>query len=93
MERHLRVLREPVDEELDEGVHVLTCYRARVDRAFPVAVTDVDGLIQEDHVRVAIPAIRVVCGALAVVADAAGTELEEQSSGRAAAWTSVFSSC
>ena len=77
MERHVGVLREPVYEKLHKRINVLASDWAGVDGTIPVAIPDVDRLVQEDDVRVCVPAVRVPRHVLALVGNAAGAKFEE----------------
>lgn len=72
------ILREPVEEEFQECVDIFTCNRAGIDRStvISVRVTNIDRLIEEDDVGMAIPAVGVACGVLSVVGDVAWPEFE-----------------
>ena len=73
MEGHAHVFRLVLQEELDERVDIFGCDRAGVHRqaVIRVGVADVDGLVEEDHVGVHVPAVLVVCDVLAFVYDVA----------------------
>jgi hypothetical protein len=50
MKRLFRVLREPLDEEFHECVDVLASDGAVVDRGIAIAIADIDGLVQKNHI-------------------------------------------
>lgn len=91
VEGRARVPGVALQEELDERVDVLgrdgTRVHCRV--VFRVRVADVDGLVEEIHVGVRVPAVLIEGRVLTFVSDAARAELEEQASGRAASWPSI----
>jgi len=91
MERLLRVLWVAREEQLEERVHVLARDRARVDSGPVIGVgeSDVDGLVEEDDVRVGVPAEWVVRDIGTVLADGARSELEEEAGGRGATRSAV----
>lgn len=60
------VLRESVKEQLEERVNVRGCDRCVADGAVAVGIPDVNGLVEEDDVRVGVPAIRVRGGGCAI---------------------------
>lgn len=86
MERLRGVFREAIEEELHECVNILSSDRARVDGAaiFRVRISDVDGLVKEDHIGVGIPAVWIVRRVGALVGDAAWTKLKQKASRRTA---------
>jgi len=77
MQLLVRVLWEPVDEKLQKRVNVLAGDGAGVDGSIAIAIPDVDGLVQEDHVRVRVPAVLVPRRVLALIPNAAGAKFEE----------------
>jgi hypothetical protein len=86
----LGVLREALEEELEERVDVLASNGGVVHgrAVVRVRVPDINGLVQEDDVGVGVPRMRVERGVLAVVGNAARTQFEEQPSlGRASGAT------
>jgi hypothetical protein len=85
VERLVSIFREPINEELQKRVDVLSSHRAGIDGGIAVAVADIDGLVQKDHIRVRVPTVRVPCRILAFVANSAGTKLEKQARRRATA--------
>jgi hypothetical protein len=90
VEGRLSVLWEALEEELEERVDVLAGNGGVVHgrTVVRVRVPDVDRLVQEDDVGVGVPRMRVERGVLAVVSNAARTQLEEQPSlGRASGAT------
>lgn len=84
-------------KELQKGVDVLCGDWRVVDggRIRRVAEADVGRLVEEDHVGVIRPAVRIDAGvdkwsrSRGVSLDAAWAELEEQTSGRRTAWSTV----
>jgi hypothetical protein len=50
---------------------------AGVDGSIAIAIPDVDGLVQEDHVRVRVPAVLVPRRVLALIPNAAGAKFEK----------------
>ena len=51
--------------------------RAHANGGITVAVANVDGLVQENHVQVRVPTVRVLGSILPLIANVAGTKLEE----------------
>jgi hypothetical protein len=82
VEGRLRVLREALEEELEERVYVLARDGRRVDgrAVVRVRVANIDWLVEEDDVRVCVPRVRVVRRVLALSCDAARAQLEQQAS-------------
>lgn len=91
MERQFGILGEAFEKEFEECVDVLSNDRAVVDCRSVISVgeTNVDGLVEEDDVGLGIPAEFVESYILSAVCDSAGTEFEEQTCGRGAAWSAV----
>jgi hypothetical protein len=91
MERLSGVFREAAEEEFHEGVNILSSNGTSVDGAaiFGVRISDVDGLVKEDHIGMGIPAVGVIRRVSALVGDAAWTKLEQKASRRAASWATV----
>ena len=69
------VLGKARKEELKESVDVFGCGWGVVHcgPVVRVGIADVNGLVKEDDIGVAIPAIRIVGSVLALISDAAGT--------------------
>jgi len=83
----LAVLRELLEEQCQESVYILASSNSVADRGATVGVANVDGLVKEDNRGIVVPG-EVIVDRLDVLADGAGTKLEEQSSeGRAARTT------
>ena len=81
MEVRIGVFGEPREEKLEERIHVFTRLRAPVDyRSVCVLVgePDADGLIDEEDVKVIVPAVWVPCNILSVIRDLARPEFEQQ---------------
>jgi hypothetical protein len=76
----LRILREPVQEHFKESIDVLRCNRrSRHFRAVvAIRVAYVNRLVEEDDIRMGIPAVRIKCGVTALINDVAWSELEEE---------------
>jgi hypothetical protein len=78
MERLVGVLREAREEELEERIHVLrrlVCGRDRRGQAVVcIGEADLDGLVEEDDVRVRIPALLVKFCAIPSVDDTTGPQ-------------------
>src|SRR6267154_5186027 len=91
MERLGRVFGEAAEEKFHECINILSSSRACVDGAaiFRVRISNVNGLVKEDHVGVGIPAVGVVRRVGAIVRDAARTKLEQKASRRAASRATV----
>ena len=62
MEGCLGVCREASEEQLEEGVHVLSSCGASVDggTVIRVGVSDIDGLVEEKDIAVRVPRVLVV---------------------------------
>ena len=72
----LSVLGELLEEEGEQGVDVLACSDGVGDAVAGVREADVDGLVEEDDVRVGVPAVFVVGEVAPFVCDAAWAEFE-----------------
>lgn len=81
----------PLQEQLHESIHVLCSDGASADRRAVrgVRITDVDRLVQEDHVGVGVPTVFVVSHVVSFIRDAARTEFKQQTGHRAASWSAV----
>lgn len=82
VEWRVGILGEAAKEELEEGVHVFAGDRTRVHGGTRVGVgeADVDGLVEEDDVRVLVPGVLVVGYVRPIIRDGARSELKEQAS-------------
>lgn len=82
MERRVGVFRVALKEQLKEGIHVFTSEgaRAHLRAIVGVGISHIDGLVEENNIRLGCPTVRVIRDILALVLDAAGTELEEETS-------------
>ena len=76
------ILGETVEEKLHERVNVLPCNRTGVYGVaiLIVGVTDLNWLVEEDDVGVLVPTVWIVCRVMTLICDAAGSELEEETS-------------
>jgi len=76
------VLGKAGKEELEESVHVFACDWGVVHcgPVVRVGIADVDGLVKEDDVGIAIPAMRIVGSVLALISNAAGTKFKQEAS-------------
>jgi len=83
MERLGRVFGEASEEELHECVNILSSNRASIDGAaiLGIRISNINGLVKEDHVGVGVPTVGVVRRVSALVRDAAWTKLEQKASG------------
>ena len=83
MEGSLGVFWETREEQLEEGIDILSGCGATVDLGaiVRVGVPDVYRLVEEEDIGVRIPGVFVVCNA-GFVDNPTRTELEEQSRGR-----------
>jgi len=80
MEVRIGVLGEAREEELEERVHVFARLPAPVDfRSIRVLVgePDANGLIDEEDIKVLVPAVWVPCNVLAAVRDPAWSDFEQ----------------
>jgi hypothetical protein len=91
MERLSGVFGEAAEEEFHEGINILSSNRARVDGTaiFRVRIPNVDGLVEENHVRVGVPAVGVNRRVGAFVGNVTRTKLEQKASRRATSWAAV----
>jgi co-chaperonin GroES (HSP10) len=80
MERCLGVLWETSEEQLEEGIYILSSYGATVNRGtvVRVGVSDVDGLVEEEDIAVRVPRVLVILHA-SFIGDLTGAQLKEQS--------------
>lgn len=60
MEVLLRILRELLEEEGEQCVHIFACGNGVADRTAAVGVADVDGLVKEDDRCIGIPRVWIV---------------------------------
>lgn len=82
------VFGELLKEKSKKGIDIL-CSSARLtDGVTAIGETDIDGLVKEDNRGVGVPGVGVVNG-LNVLADRAGSELEEKTGQGGASWTTV----
>lgn len=84
----LRILRELLEEEGEQGIDILASSYRVTDGRTAVRVSDVDRLVKEDDGGIGIPGI-VIVNRLDVLTDAARTQLQEQTSERRAARATV----
>ena len=91
VERRGGVRGKGVQEELQEGIDVVRCCGrcAHFRTVVGVGIANVDGLVEEDHVRMTVPAELVPCSVQAIVGDIAWPKFEEQTSDGAASWSAV----
>lgn len=85
VEVRIGILREPGEEDLEERVHVLARLPTPVDqRSIFVLVgePDANGLIDEEDVKVLVPAVWVPRNVLSFVRDSAWSDLEQQPDAR-----------
>ena len=77
VERRLGVFWAASEEQLEEGIHVLSSCGASVDGGIVRAgVSDVDGLVEEKDIAVRVPRVLVVCHAR-FIGDLTRAQLEE----------------
>ena len=83
MEGSLGVFWEAGEEQLEEGIYILSSCGAAVDlgTVIGVGVSDVDRLIEEEDVAVRVPGVLVV-RYVRLVGDLTRAQLEEQPRGR-----------
>jgi hypothetical protein len=82
------VFGELFEEKGKESIDVL-CSSARLaDGVTTVGETNIDGLVKEDDRGIGVPGVRVIDG-LDVLADRAGSELEEKTSQGRASWSTI----
>jgi len=84
----LRILRELLKEECEQGIDILASSHRVSDSRTTVRVPDVDRLVKEDDGGVGVPGV-VIVNRLDVFTDAARTQLQEQTSERRAARATV----
>lgn len=84
----LRILGELLEEESEQRVDILASGNGVADGRATVGVADVDGLVKEDHGSVGVPG-EIIVDRLDVLANAAGSKLQEQASERGAAGATV----
>lgn len=74
---------EAREEQLEEGIHILSGHGTTVDlgTVIGVGVSNVDGLVEEKDIVVCIPGVLVVCHAR-LTGNLTRTELVKQSRGR-----------
>ena len=80
VEGRLGVLWEASEEQLEEGIYVLSSCGASVDRGtvIRVGISDVDGLVEEKDIAVRVPRVFIVRHAR-FIGDLTRAQLEEQS--------------
>ena len=77
VEALLRVLRELLEEQCEQGVDVLASGHCVADRASRVRVTNVNRLVEEDDGRIAVPRVVIMLDLL-VLCDRSRAKLHEK---------------
>jgi hypothetical protein len=91
VERLRGVFRKFIEEQFKEGVNILAGNRASVHSRsiVGIGVTNVDRLVEENHVGMGIPAERIVSCVLAFISDTTGSKFEQKASRGAATWAPI----